>query len=406
MRRKKKPNPPWRNYEQVGGIHIGGGYIFPPGGIGPGSKDRAWINKQGHIIERTLNHFNIPVFARWMGSGPTLARFSIEPFSIPKGDREVLEDIARQILALTDDLKLALAAKHLYLFPPAPDENILSLLLPHPYPASMRLLNALTSPVFSKADRCLRLILGQEAMGENVIVDLQKLPHLLIGGKAGAGKQTLLHALITALFFKTPPDSLRLCVIGTRYFELTLYNYLPHLLMPVIMDPAQGIAALRELARQMDARVKRLEQLGITDVETLHTRSEKQGGEASLPYIVVIIDELSTLMLEDQAETHRLLLRLFQDARRAGIHFVVATQAPLPKTLPGAVRSRLPASIALQVGSEQDSRFLLGCAGAECLLGRGDMLFQPRRKMDPLRIQGAFISSDEVARAVAAVKRQ
>ncbi len=363
------------------------------------AQDQAWAEEQARKIEETLAHFGIPARVVAIEQGPTVTRFGIEPGYLETRKGRVRVRVAK-IVALADDLALALAAKRLRVQAPVPGRPYLGIEVPNESPRMVPLLRVLRSPEFARLRGALPLALGEDVAGRPVVAALETMPHLLIAGATGAGKSVCLHAmLVTWLLFRTP-EELRLLLVDPKRVELTAYNGIPHLLTPVVTDLEKAQGALQWAIEEMERRYKTLAQAGVRSIAEYNQTAAARGAQP-LPYIVVVIDELADLMMLAPQRTEQALIRLAQLARATGIHLVVATQRPSVDVVTGLIKANFPARIAFAVASTVDSRVILDRPGAERLLGRGDMLFLPPDAAEPIRVQGSFVTSEEVQKVVA-----
>ncbi len=364
------------------------------------AQDEAWAQEQARTIEETLAQFGVPVRVVTIRQGPTVTLFGVEPGYVEtkKGRTRVR---VSKVMALADDLALALAAKRLRIQAPVPGQPYIGIEVPNETPNLVPLRRVIETPAFGRVREtaALPLALGQDVSGEPVVAALETMPHLLIAGATGAGKSVCLHAmLVTWLLFRTP-DQVRLLLIDPKRVELTRYNGLPHLITPVVTDLEKAQGALQWALQEMDTRYRRLAHLGARSLAE-YNRHAAQAGEETLPAIVVVIDELADLMMLAPQRTEQALIRLAQLARATGIHLVVATQRPSVDVVTGLIKANFPARIAFAVASQVDSRVILDRPGAERLLGRGDMLFLPPDAPEPLRVQGSFVTDAEVFRVL------
>ncbi len=359
------------------------------------------IKANANIIKRTLANFGITVEMDEVSIGPSITRYAFKP---AEGVR------LSRILTLQRDLELALAAHPIRIEAPIPGKSLVGIELPNSAKTLVGLGSLLGSTEFSQGRDPLLISLGRGISGEPSFSRLTKAPHLLIAGSTGSGKSVTIHTIITSLLYRQPPDNLRFIMIDPKRVELTLYNKIPHLLTPVITDPKKAIMALRWAAGEMDRRYNILEQEAVRDIDSYHKNvlGPALGKEAKtnddgepveverMPYIVIIIDELADIMSTYPRELEAAIVRLAQMSRAVGIHLIISTQRPSVEVITGLIKANIPARIALQVASQIDSRTILDMAGAEKLLGAGDMLYLGSEMSKPIRLQSAFISEDEV----------
>ncbi|MFA5736595.1 MAG: DNA translocase FtsK 4TM domain-containing protein [Candidatus Paceibacterota bacterium] len=366
------------------------------------------IKANANIIKRTLSNFGISVEMDEVSIGPTVTRYALKPAEGMKLSR---------IVALQNDLALSLAAHPLRIEAPIPGKSLVGIEIPNKIKATIRLASLLSSNDFTESHHPLYVALGRDISGQPRFTNIAKAPHLLIAGATGSGKSVTIHTIITSLLYRNQPEKMRFIMIDPKRVELTLYNKIPHLLTPVITDSKKAIAALRWLAKEMDRRYDILEAEAVRDIQSYHknvvnpalakaeketTTADKETPEAEeieqMPYIVVIIDELADIMTAYPRELEAAIVRLAQMSRAVGIHLVLSTQRPSVEVITGLIKANIPSRIALQVASQIDSRTILDMAGAEKLLGAGDMLYISGEMSKPVRIQSAFISEDEVKR--------
>ncbi len=344
---------------------------------------------EANIIKRTLANFGIFVELAEVNVGPTVTRYTFSP---AEGTR------LSRILALSNELSLALAAHPIRIEAPIPGKSLIGIEVPNKAIAIVRLKNLIEKEEFQKGPSLL-IALGRDVAGKPIYVDLAKMPHLLIAGATGSGKSITIHSLLCSLLFKNTPADLNLILIDPKKVELTLYQDLPHLITPTIIEAKKAIAALHWLINEMDNRYDLLLEEKVRDLESYNKVKQKKGEEKK-PYIVAVIDELADLMTTYPREMEAVIVRLAQMARATGIHLVVSTQRPSVEVITGLIKANIPSRVALQVASQIDSRTILDMAGAEKLLGRGDMLFINAEMSKPKRIQGVYISTKEVKRLV------
>jgi len=361
--------------------------------------DDADARHRAQIIEETLEAFGIPARVVEWHRGPVVTQFGVEPGYIERQDRE--GNLRRykirvsKILSLTNDLALALAASPIRIEAPVPGRAIVGIEVPNTKKSLVGLRGVLESPQFRKKRSKLRIALGRDVSGEPVVADLATMPHLLIAGATGSGKSVCLNAIIASLLFQNTPQELKLLLIDPKRVELSKYNGIPHLLAPIVTDVEKVIVALRWLTREMERRYRLFAQVGARNI-AVYNRLAKKKGEETLPWIVVIIDELADLMLAAPEDVERTICRLAQMARATGIHLVIATQRPSVDVVTGLIKANFPARISFAVTSQVDSRVILDSPGAEKLLGRGDMLFMAPDSSKLQRIQGCFVSDKEL----------
>lgn len=345
------------------------------------------IKANANIIKRTLSNFGIEVEMGEVRVGPTVTQFTLKPAEGVKLSR---------ITALNNDLSLSLAAHPIRIEAPIPGRSLVGIEIPNKGVKIVRVKPLLQNEHFQAAPSPLTFVLGRDVAGEPAYAALDRMPHLLIAGATGTGKTICLNALITALLFRNSPDVLRFIFIDPKRVEFPVYNGIPHLLTPVIVDTQKTVNALRWTVMEMDRRFDVLSEARARDIVS-YNRERKRGTDP-MPYLVVIIDELADLMAGRGREIEATIVRLAQMARAVGIHLVVATQRPSVEVITGLIKANITSRIAFQVASQIDSRTILDAAGAEKLLGRGDMLFLSAETSKPRRLQGAFIAEKEVKR--------
>jgi S-DNA-T family DNA segregation ATPase FtsK/SpoIIIE len=347
-----------------------------------GIKDRA------RLLESTLQSFGVKARVIHVQSGPTVTRFEVQPEAGVK---------VSKIISLSDDLALNLAAPLVRIEAPIPGKAALGIEVPNKIIALVYLREVLDDSGFQVSTSPLTVGLGKDITGVPVITDLTRMPHLLIAGATGAGKSVCLNTIIVSILFKAKPDQVRFLMIDPKVVELSAYNGIPHLIMPVVTEPKKASLALRNMVREMGRRYEIFAREEVRDIAAYNelVASGACQGEA-MPYIVVLIDELADLMLVAPGEVEDSITRLAQMSRAAGIHLVIATQRPSVDVLTGIIKANITSRIAFTVSSQVDSRTILDMAGAEKLLGRGDMLFYPVGAVKPFRVQGAYVSEREV----------
>ncbi|HEX5416645.1 MAG TPA: DNA translocase FtsK [Chloroflexota bacterium] len=371
------------------------------GGTGELSEDE--LRHKIQVIEETLADFDVYAKVVQVNPGPTITQFGLEPGFRERRDRN--GTISRrekikvsEIVSLQNDLALALAAPSLRIEAPVPGRQVVGLEVPNTQTVVVSLRQVVESNAFAKlrGKTKLAVALGEDVSGQPVAADLAKMPHLLIAGATGSGKSVCINAIISCLLLQSTPDEVRLILVDPKRVELTGYNDIPHLLRPVVVDVDKVVSVLKWVVKEMDDRYKQFEKLGVRNIEGFNKLAEREGGPAALPYIVVIIDELADLMMLAPDDTERLICRLAQLARATGIHLVVATQRPSVDVITGLIKANFPTRISFAVTSQVDSRTILDMPGAEKLLGRGDMLFMPTDAAKPVRLQGVWVSEEEI----------
>lgn len=366
---------------------------------------QATAEQKAKTIEETLSHFGIPAKVIDKKAGPTITQFAVEPgFIERKGlDGQVLRRkvAVNRILALSNDLALALAASPIRIEAPVPGRNYVGIEVPNESIAMVSLRGVMETERYKKLlqKAVLPFALGRDVSGEAQAADMAGMPHLLIAGATGSGKSVAINAIIACMLFAHSPDELRLVMVDPKRVELVNYNGIPHLLGEVITDVSNVVPALRWATGLMDARFEAFSKARTRNIEAYNAKMDKEGG-SRLPYVLIIIDELADLMLAAADDTERLITRLAQMARATGIHLILATQRPSVDVVTGLIKANFPARISFAVTSSVDSRVVLDSPGAEKLLGRGDMLYMAPDSAKLTRLQGCFVSDEELARLV------
>lgn len=349
------------------------------------------IRANANIIKRTLENFGIEVEMGEIAIGPTVTQYTLRPAEGVKLSR---------IIGLHNDLSLALAAHPIRIEAPIPGKSLVGIEVPNRSIALVGLRALLEHPTFQDSPQPLMIALGRDVAGMPVYGDLARMPHLLISGATGSGKSVAAHSIITSFLYRNPPELLRFILVDPKRVELSVYNDIPHLLTPVITDPKTTIQALRWATKEMDRRYELLSQKHARDIASFNAETAKDSDGELLPYIVIMIDELADLMAMFPREVEHSIIRLAQMARAVGIHLIVATQRPSVEVITGLIKANITSRMAFQVASQIDSRTILDMAGAEKLLGNGDMLFLAGDTAKPRRIQGGYVSEQEVKRVV------
>lgn len=361
--------------------------------------DERYINNMAGLLEKTLSEFGIPARVVGFQVGPTVTQFAVEPGYIQRPGEEDNENRQKvrvaQISALQRDLALALSAQRLRIQAPVPGRSYVGIEVPNSRTSVVRLRPVLESPAFHKLSSPLGLALGRDVSGEPIAADLSKMPHLLVAGTTGSGKSVLISAIAICLVMNNSPENLRLVMLDPKMVELVRFNGLPHMLGKVETELERITAVLRWLVNEMQRRYKLLESERARDIDSYNQKSAKREVER-LPRIVVLIDELADLMMSTAEHTETTLVRLAQMARAVGIHLVVATQRPSTDVVTGLIKANFPARISFAVASSIDSRVILDTAGAESLLGKGDMLYLAPEAAAPMRSQGVLITDKEI----------
>jgi len=388
-----------------------GQYSTPPLSLLKGDSGKPGvgdIKANANMIKRTLQNFGITVEMDEISVGPTVTRYALKPAEGVKLSR---------IVGLQSDLGLALAAHPIRIEAPIPGKSLVGIEVPNTSRSTVGLANLLSTDEYKNSDKSLLFTLGKGISGKSFFSDLAKLPHVLIAGATGAGKSVTIHSIITSLLYKNPPENMRFIMIDPKRVELTLYNKIPHLLTPVITDAKKAILSLKWAAKEMDRRYDILEAESVRDIGSYHKNivapayksvDESDEGELpeTMPYIVIVIDELADIMTAYPRELESAIVRLAQMSRAVGIHLILSTQRPSVNVITGLIKANIPGRIALQVSSQIDSRTILDTGGAEKLLGSGDMLYLSSDMSQPRRIQSAFVTEEEVKKVVKYLAKQ
>lgn len=355
------------------------------------------IKANANVIKRALQKFGIDVEMDEISIGPSVTRYSLKPAEGVKLSR---------IVALQNDLSLALAAHPIRIEAPIPGKSLVGIEIPNSVKTTVGLGSILASEEYQRSSKPLLVSLGKSITGKSHFGNMEKMPHLLIAGATGSGKSVAIHSIITSLLFRNSPEHMKFIMIDPKRVELTLYNKIPHLLSPVITEPKKTILALKWAANEMDRRYDILEAEKVRDIESYHQNiladkvksSDKNKEETieTMPYIVIVIDELADIMQSYPRELESAIVRLAQMSRAVGIHLILSTQRPSVNVITGLIKANIPSRIALQVASQIDSRTILDSGGAEKLLGAGDMLYLGGEMSKPVRLQSPFISETEV----------
>ncbi|MGI5879770.1 MAG: DNA translocase FtsK [Syntrophomonadaceae bacterium] len=354
--------------------------------------DKKNIKESISILEDTFANFGVGVKVNQVSCGPTVTRYELTPAPGVK---------VSKIISLTDDLQLNLAAPGIRIEAPIPGKSAVGIEVPNSKILSVGIRNLLSSSNFKTINTPLAFALGEDISGVPVFGKLSDMPHLLIAGSTGSGKSVCLNGIITSFLYNADPEELKLVFIDPKMVELTVYNGIPHLLAPVVTDPKKASVVLRWMVAEMEKRYKLFAELGVRDIVRYNQSSKEK-----IPYIVIVIDELADLMMVAPIEVEDSICRLAQMARAAGMHLIVATQRPSVDVVTGVIKANIPSRIAFAVSSQADSRTILDIGGAEKLLGKGDMLFFPVGAVKPFRVQGAFVSDQDIENTVEYIKKQ
>ena len=378
-------------------------YRFPPlnllkrgSGKSQGDTD-AHLRKTAQKLQEVLHNFGVNVTVTNVSCGPTVTRYELQPEMGVK---------VSKIVGLADDIKLNLATPDIRIEAPIPGKAAVGIEVPNKENSTVMLRDLLQSEEFQKAKSRLSFAVGKDIAGKTVVTDIAKMPHLLIAGATGSGKSVCINTLIVSILYKAKPEEVKLIMIDPKVVELSVYNGIPHLFIPVVTDPKKAAGALNWAVTEMTNRYNTFAEYGVRNlseynrkIETMHF-TEEQPRPDKMPQIVIIVDELADLMMVAPGEVEDAICRLAQLARAAGIHLIIATQRPSVNVITGLIKANMPSRIAFSVSSGVDSRTILDMNGAEKLLGKGDMLFYPQGYQKPARLQGAFVSDEEVSQVV------
>ena len=364
---------------------------------------QAEIRSQVRIIEETLASFGVPAKVVEVNQGPTVTQFGLEPGFFERKDRSgkhrLLKVKVSRIRALTNDLALALAASPIRIQAPVPGRSVVGIEVPNRSISLVSLRSVMESDAFLGIDSKLRIALGQDVAGKAVAADLSHMPHLLVAGATGSGKSVFLNSVTVCLLLNNTPDDLRVIMIDPKMVELTNFDGIPHLLVPVVIEIERAVATLRWVTNEMDRRYRKFSRENARNIEAYNQMVAAQGNR-KLPYIVILVDELADLMMVAPGEVERSICRIAQLARATGIHLVVATQRPSVDVVTGLIKANFPSRISFAVASQVDSRVILDTGGAEKLMGRGDMLYLASDSSKLVRLQGCLVSDTELERLV------
>ncbi|WP_458460523.1 DNA translocase FtsK [Paenibacillus sp.] len=347
-------------------------------------------------LEATLESFGVRAKVLEVVRGPAVTRYEIQP--------DIGVKVSR-IVSLTDDIALALAAKDIRMEAPIPGKSAIGIEVPNGEVSVVTMREVMETATFQDAESKVTIAFGRDISGQTIIGNLARMPHLLVAGATGSGKSVCINGIITSILYKAKPDEVKFLMVDPKMVELNVYNGIPHLLAPVVTDPKRASLALKKIVVEMEKRYELFSKSGTRNVEG-YNNLMKDNPAAVLPYIVVIVDELADLMMVAAGDVEDAIARLAQMARAAGIHLIIATQRPSVDVITGVIKANIPSRIAFGVSSQVDSRTILDMGGAEKLLGRGDMLFMPMGASKPVRVQGAFMSDEEVENIVNYVRGQ
>ncbi|ALQ70255.1 DNA translocase FtsK [Bacillus thuringiensis] len=357
-----------------------------------------WLDEQKDLLDTTFNNFHVGAHVINVSQGPAVTRFEVQPDPGVK---------VNKITNLSDDIKLSLAAKDIRIEAPIPGKSAIGIEVPNKESKPVFLREILRSPVFTKSESPLTVALGLDISGDPIVTDIRKMPHGLIAGATGSGKSVCINAILTSILYKAKPHEVKLMLIDPKMVELAPYNSVPHLVAPVITDVKAATAALKWAVEEMERRYELFAHAGARDLTRYNTIvSGREIPGETLPYIVIVIDELADLMMVAPGDVEEAICRIAQKARACGIHLLVATQRPSVDVITGLIKSNIPTRIAFTVSSQVDSRTIIDIGGAEKLLGRGDMLFLGNGTSKPVRVQGVYVSDDEIEKTVDHVRKQ
>ena len=371
-------------------------YEFPPvefltPGKAATKMGKKAVTDTANKLQKTLYSFGVSAKVENVSVGPTITRYELKP---TEGVR------VSKIANLADDIALSLAAETIRIEAPIPGKQAVGIEIPNKEKEVVHLRDIIDSNEFKSAKSKLAFALGKNAAGEAIVTDIAKMPHVLIAGSTGSGKSVCINTLITSIIYKSKPSEVKLVMVDPKVVELSVYNGIPHLLIPVVTDPKKAAGALAWAVQEMVNRYHLFAEKNVRDIAGYNEALEKEGAEGKLPQIVIIIDELADLMMVAKNDVEDAICRLAQMARAAGMHLVIATQRPSVDVITGIIKANIASRISFAVTSQVDSRTILDSAGAEKLLGKGDMLFFPTGVLKPIRIQGAFVSDGEVEKIV------
>ncbi|WP_282929533.1 DNA translocase FtsK [Anaerococcus sp. Marseille-Q7828] len=362
-----------------------------------GSIDEKEIKNKALAIEETLESFGIGSKVVQIDVGPTVTCYELKP---QRGVK------VSKILNLSDDLALSLATSGIRILAPIPGKSHVGIEVPNKSKEIVGFKEIISTSNFQNAKSKIPFAMGKSISGDPIVSGIEKMPHLLVSGATGSGKSVCINTIIMSILYKHSPDEVKLLMIDPKVVELSVYNGIPHLIMPVITDPKKASSSLFWAISEMEKRYKAFQKYHVRDIEGYKEAAKTDESMENLPYIVVIIDELADLMMTAASEVEDYIMRLAQKSRACGIHLVIATQRPTVDVITGTIKANIPSRISFAVTSQTDSRTILDTAGAEKLLGKGDMLFASSDSMRPLRIQGAFVSDKEVLNVVEHIKKE
>jgi DNA segregation ATPase FtsK/SpoIIIE, S-DNA-T family len=360
--------------------------------------DEEWIKEQAELLHTALQNFNVGAKVVHYTQGPAVTRFEVQPDPGVK---------VNKITNLTDDIKLNLAAKDIRIEAPIPGKNTVGIEVPNRTSKPVMLREILRTPAFTKDESPVPVALGLDISGKPIVTDVKKMPHGLIAGATGSGKSVCINAILLSILYKAQPHEVKLMLIDPKMVELAPYNHIPHLVSPVITDVKAATAALKWAVEEMERRYELFAHAGVRDLTRFNELAKKHGGQGEpLPYLVIVIDELADLMMVAPGDVEESICRIAQKARACGIHLLLATQRPSVDVITGLIKANIPTRLAFTVSSQIDSRTIIDTNGADKLLGRGDMLFLENGSSKPVRVQGVYVSDEEIERVVSHVKQQ
>jgi len=359
------------------------------------TNNRKEILNNARIIEETMKNFGIDATVSHINVGPTITCYELSPAPGIKLSR---------IVSLSDNISLSLASSDIRIEAPIPGKAAVGIEVPNKTKDTVFFKDLITSKEFGDSDSDIPLVLGKDITGKVIVSSIDKMPHLLIAGATGSGKSVCINTIIMSLLYKSSPEDVKLLLIDPKVVELSVYNGIPHLLIPVVTDPKKAAFALNWAVGEMERRYKLFAQNNVRDIKSFNEKHTND--EEKLPKVVIIIDELADLMMVAAQEIEDYIARLAQMARAAGMYLIVATQRPSVDVITGTIKANIPSRISFAVSSQVDSRTILDMSGAEKLLGQGDMLFYPSSYSKPVRLQGAFISNKEVEKVVEFLQNQ
>lgn len=361
------------------------------------SSDKKELIESANKLEEILSNFGVDAKVTQVTKGPSVTRFELQPSPGVK---------VSKIVNLSDDIALGLAASGIRIEAPIPGKAVVGIEVPNRKQTAVFLREVLENEEFIESKKKLAFALGKDISGKCVVGDLSKMPHTLIAGATGSGKSVCINSLIISILYKYNPNEVKLLMVDPKVVELNVYNGIPHLLIPVVTDPKKAAAALNWAVNEMTKRYKLFADMGVRNMESYNELYNKGIIEQKLPYIVIIVDELADLMMVCPNDVEDYIGRLAQMARAAGMHLVIATQRPSVDVITGVIKANIPSRISFAVSSQIDSRTILDSSGAEKLLGKGDMLYYPVGESKPLRVQGCFISEEEVEQVISFIKSE